>query len=82
MSMILVLTTISDRTAAQVFADPPLLWRLVAPADPEAYQQEVTKYKSAGFLSRLLSKGANKTIVEVPTLDPSAPLVPRANAPL
>ncbi len=69
MSMILGLTTISDRTAAQVFADPPLLWRLIAPADPEAYQQEVTKYKSAGFLSRFLGKGANKTIIEVPTLD-------------
>jgi hypothetical protein len=69
MSMILVLTSISDRTTTQVLSDPPLIWRLLAPDDMEAYQKEDKKHKSVGLLSRLLGRSSKKESTKLPKLD-------------
>jgi hypothetical protein len=37
--MILGLTSLSDANIARVLEDPPLIWRVVAPEDPEVYEQ-------------------------------------------
>jgi len=69
MSMILGMTSISDRTAAKIFANPSLLWRLLAPSDPEAYLQEAKKRRPGDFLKRLLGRGGTPMATEPPYLE-------------
>jgi hypothetical protein len=38
MGMCLGLTTLGDVNVARVLADPPLIWRVIAPDDPEPYE--------------------------------------------
>lgn len=55
MSMILGLTALTDATIARLLADPPLVWRIVAPDDPEAYEQARAEAdRPPSFLGRLL----------------------------
>ena len=53
MSMILGLYTVSDKTREKILADPPLVWLLIAPDDPQAYLEEVKPKPKPGFLKRL-----------------------------
>lgn len=69
MSMVLVLTSISDRNIARVFANPPLIWRLLAPDDMEAYQREAKKHNSRGFFSWLFGKPDAQRTLNIPNLD-------------
>lgn len=69
MSMILALTSISDRTAAHILANPPLLWRLLAPDDMEVYHKEAQKHKSLGFLAPVFGRADNKKAISLPKLD-------------
>ena len=39
MSMILGLVTLGDTNISRVLADPPLIWKVIAPDDPEIYAQ-------------------------------------------
>jgi hypothetical protein len=39
MGMVLGLTTLSDANIERVLSDPPLIWRIVAPDDPDVYEQ-------------------------------------------
>jgi hypothetical protein len=52
MSMVLAMCTLSDENVRQVLADPPLIWKVIAPDDPEPYDNE-RQQRPAGFLSRL-----------------------------
>lgn len=52
MGVCLGLATLSDDDRAQVLAHPPLVWKVIAPDDPEAYA-EATRDRR-GFLGRLL----------------------------
>ena len=38
MSMILRMVTLGDANISRVLADPPLVWRVIAPDDPEPYE--------------------------------------------
>lgn len=69
MSMILVLTSVSDRNAGKIFAEPPLIWRLLAPDDPEAYLQEIAKRKPRSFLDRLFGRWGQSKVKNLPTLE-------------
>jgi len=69
MSMILALTSISDHTAEQVLANPPLLWRLLAPDDMEVYHKETKKHKSLGYLTHMFGRADDKKAVNLPKLD-------------
>ncbi|MFC4309992.1 YfbM family protein [Steroidobacter flavus] len=54
--MCLGLCTLSDENVRKVLADPPLIWKVIAPADPEAYENARNE-APAGFLSKLFGKG-------------------------
>jgi hypothetical protein len=58
MSMILGLTTVSDATIARLLADPPLVWRLLAPDDPDAYQRARQSARKPSWLGRLFGRPA------------------------
>ena len=53
MSMILGLVTLGDRNIERLLRDPPLVWRVIAPVDPDAYRQA----RKSLFLGRLLGRG-------------------------
>jgi len=52
MSMILELHALSDEDIAKLLRDPALAWRVVAPDDPDAYEQ-ARRASSRGLLARL-----------------------------
>lgn len=59
MSMILGLGTLTEANIARVLADPPLIWQLIAPDDPEMYT--LARSEGAGrpgLLGRLFGRGA------------------------
>ena len=58
MGMILELTTASDATIKQLHADPPLVWALLAPDDPEAVTAARAAARPRGLLARLLRRGS------------------------
>jgi hypothetical protein len=58
MGMIVVFFAASDATIERIVADPPLLWQLVAPDDPEMYSD--ARAASAGMLDKLF--GRAKTV--------------------
>ncbi len=83
MGMILGLTTVSDATIARLLADPPLVWRVLAPDDPDAYEQaRAEAARPPSFLGRLL--GAKSGGTGAPRDDAPFALVPgeRADADL
>jgi hypothetical protein len=55
--MILGLTTLADGNIERVLSDPPLIWFVVAPEDPEMYQESRRQRSSASLLGRLFGKG-------------------------
>ena len=74
MSMVLSLTSVSDATIRRLIADPPLVWTVLAPDDPEPYdraRREATERKKPGLVSRLF--GA-RVRVDEPPVPPPAPL--------
>ena len=56
MGMCLSLRTLSDENIRKVLADPPLIWKVIAPDDPEFYENS-RKERPAGFLAKLFWKG-------------------------
>ena len=56
MSMCLALCTLSDENIRKVLSDPPLIWKVVAPDDLEAYEN-ARKENSVGFFAKLFGKG-------------------------
>lgn len=58
MGMCLVLTAVSDATLARLHADPPLVWKVLAPDDPEPYAAARAEERpGVGCLGRLLGLG-------------------------
>lgn len=61
MGMCLVMCTLSDSNIDKVLADPPLIWKVVAPDDPEAYSN--ARQGSGGLLTRFLGwKRPNRAV--------------------
>jgi len=56
MGMVLSLCTLSDATIDRVLADPPLIWRVVAPGDPEAYAEACARQGRRGCLAGLFGR--------------------------
>ena len=65
MGMLLAMCTLSDDDAGKVLADPPLIWKVIAPDDPEPYES-ARQHKSPGFLSRLFG---GKTAAPPPAVE-------------
>lgn len=70
MGMIFGLATLGDPAIARVLADPPLIWRVLAPDDPEAYLQALApSAPRGGLLGWLLPSPPAPDPAEVPDLD-------------
>jgi hypothetical protein len=72
MSMILGMATLGDANIARLLANPPLVWRVIAPDDPEAYEQAVQAAARPSFLGRLF--GGARASGSAPPGDPAVPL--------
>ena len=57
MSMILELVALSDANIRRVLSDPPLVWKVVAPDDPEMYESARAEQPQPSLLSKLLGRG-------------------------
>jgi len=67
MGMALAIVTLGDENIARVLADPPLIWRVVAPDAPELYEDaRKAQAGSPSFLGRLFGR--------TPSAPPSADL--------
>ena len=62
MGMCLGLAALSDADIDRVLRDPPLVWRVVSPDDPEPYERERAARKPS-FWARLLGRGPKGTPV-------------------
>jgi hypothetical protein len=58
MSMCLALCTLSDQNIRKVLADPPLIWKVLSPDDPEPYENARKERAGGGFLSRLFGRNS------------------------
>jgi len=58
MSMMLAMVTLDDANIARILADPPLIWRVLAPDDPERYEQARREARQPGVWARLLGRKA------------------------
>ena len=56
MSMILGMVTLGDANIARLLADPPLVWRVIAPDDPGAYESARRTAPKASFLGRIFGR--------------------------
>lgn len=65
--MILGLITLGDANIARVLDDPPLVWRVIAPDDPEPYER-ARRATTGSFLRRIFGRPG------APDLDPSSAL--------
>jgi len=59
MGMYLAMCTLSDANIRRVLADPPLIWKVIAPDDPEAYENALSE--PSGLFTRLLGRRSGKT---------------------
>jgi hypothetical protein len=71
MGMYVALASLSDATIARLHADPPLVWQIIAPDDPEAIARARGAPKRPGLLARLFGRGA----AEAPAPEAPAPVV-------
>jgi hypothetical protein len=58
MSMMLGLVTLDDANIARLLADPPLVWQVLAPDDPERYEEGRRQGRQPGVWGRLLGRKA------------------------
>lgn len=68
MGMCLALHSVSDNNIKKILESPSLIWRLLAPDDPEIYIETV-KENSGGFLAKLFGKKNSGEEIPVPDLD-------------
>jgi hypothetical protein len=70
MSMILGLVALSDANIARVLQDPPLIWRVIAPDSPEAYEEaRAAEVKKPTMWSTLFRSA--QPVTSVPDLEMS-----------
>ena len=69
MSMVVCFDAVSGETIDRLMEFPPLVWKVIAPGDPEPFK-EATKSLNPGFISKLLGR---KSVV-VPELPADPPL--------
>jgi len=67
--MYLALHSVSDSNIQNILNEPALIWRLIAPDDPDTYLEEIASNTNKGFFSSLFNKNDNSTSTEVPDLE-------------
>jgi hypothetical protein len=56
MGMVLGLAATDDETIEKLLADPPLIWKFLAPDEPEMYEQARKEQKGGGLLARIFGR--------------------------
>lgn len=56
MSIYLGLHSLSDSSMLRILENPPLIWRLIAPDEPERFEELVAQASRPGFFSQLFGK--------------------------
>ncbi len=69
MGMCLALHSVSDKNIEKILESPPLIWRLIAPDDPDIYLETVKENSGGSFLSKLFGKKEAREATEVPDLE-------------
>jgi hypothetical protein len=69
MGMYLSVAGVSDATIARIHADPPLIWQIVAPDDPDAVARARGPAPRQGFFARLLGREPAHAPPAPPPLD-------------
>jgi uncharacterized protein DUF1877 len=69
MGMYLSLAAVSDATIERLLADPPLVWQIMEPDDPNAVAAAREPPPGPGFFGRLLGRKAPPPPPEPPPLD-------------
>ena len=70
MSMVVSLSSLRDETIERLLADPPLVWQVIAPDDPEAYdraRREADDRSKPGLFARLFGARAEANAASTPT---------------
>lgn len=67
MGMCCALHSVSDQNISRLLANPSIIWRFIAPDDPDIYLESVNENKG-GFLSKLFGKMAADSF-DVPDLE-------------
>lgn len=68
MGMCLALHSVSDENIKRILESPPLIWRLIAPDDPEIYLEIVNERKK-GIISSLFGKKKVEHNQPIPNLE-------------
>ena len=68
MGMCLALHSVSDKNIENILESPSLIWRLIAPDDPEIYLESVNE-GSKGLLSKLFGKKSVDPSQPIPSLE-------------
>ena len=71
MGMVLGMVALSDENIQRLLDDPPLVWLVVAPDEPELYAAARAAQSKRGFLSKLF--GGSASTVTVPDFEMSPP---------
>lgn len=66
MGMYLEMYTLSDANIQKILADPPLIWKVIAPDDPAVYEN--ARAESPGAFGKILGHGNGKTVQPVELL--------------
>lgn len=66
--MCLALHGVSDENIKKILDQPALIWRLIAPNDPNIYKETVKETKKVGILSKIFGIKKTATDVEIPNL--------------
>ena len=56
MGMVLGLAATDDETVEKLLADPPLIWKFLAPDEPEIYEEARKAQNSGGLFARLFGR--------------------------
>jgi hypothetical protein len=65
MGMVLGLAATDDETIEKLFADPPLIWKFLAPDDPEIYDGARKEQTGGGLFARMFGRKPIAPPVEV-----------------
>ena len=64
MGMVLGLAATNDETIEKLLADSPLIWKLLAPDEPEMYEQARIEQKGGGLFARIFGRKLTAPPVE------------------
>jgi hypothetical protein len=66
--MCLALHSVSDKNIEKIFKFAPLIWRLIAPDNPEIYRESLSEGKK-GLFSKIFAKKRVESNQTLPDLD-------------